>query len=55
MLLFPVFSYISQVDERRNDTVLHCKKSYEIPGFILTNLPGTGIGYIIPGQGEFGK
>jgi len=31
------------------------KKYYEIPGLFWPNLPGTGIGYIIPGQGEFGK
>ena len=30
-------------------------KNYEIPGFFfLPNLRGTGIGSIIPGQGEFG-
>jgi len=30
---------------------LTVKKNYEIPGF-LPNLPGIGIGPIIPGQGE---
>jgi len=30
-------------------------KIYEIPGFSSPNLPGIGIGSIIPGQGVFGK
>jgi len=31
------------------------KEIYDIPGFILTKPSRTGIGYIIPGQREFGK
>ena len=34
---------------------LHCKKNYEITGFFLLNLPGTGLWQIISGQGEFDK
>jgi len=39
--------------------LVQCNKNYENPGFVLTKfwlkLPGTGKGWIIPGQGEFGK
>jgi len=31
------------------------KKFKRFLDFVLTNLPGTGTGYIIPGHGEFGK
>ena len=37
------------------DPTLHTVKNNKIPGFLWPNLPGTGIGYIIPGQGEVGK
>jgi len=39
----------------KNNVKFTLKNNFDIPGFFRPNLPGTGIGQIIQGQGEFGK
>ena len=52
---WPVASRDLAADEFSLDFSYTVKKIKRFLDLFLPNLPGTGIGLIIPGQGEFGK
>jgi len=54
-LKFDIQIIIFCLVNRKKTVNCNCKKNIKITGFLKPNLAGTGIGYIIPGQGEFGK